>query len=205
MTEPLPAPRVEAVETVMDDWFTLRRFRVITPLRDGGVARVSRFSLHRGDRVAVLPHSRNRGTVLLTRQFRLPVLLQDGAGDGELCEVPGGLVDDGDVLASVRREAEEETGYRLREPVPAFVTYLAPQLSHERTHLFTAEYATGDRVGPGGGVAAEGEDIGVLELPLAAAVERVTGGGPADAKTLLLLLHAQANRLCSPPDSARRT
>ncbi|MEU1311546.1 NUDIX domain-containing protein [Streptomyces cinnamoneus] len=198
VTGPEPSVRIESVETVADDWFTLRSYRLAATRRDGSAQHLTRLSFDRGDRAAVLLHSRTSGTVVLTGQFRLPALLHDAPG-GELLEAPGGLLDDADAREAVRREAEEETGYRVGDLCPAFVTYLAPQLSSERTHLFTAEYDPALRTGPGGGVAEEGEDIRVLELTLEEAIEKVTRQPAADAKTLLLLLHARDRGLCDPP------
>ncbi|MFF8035469.1 MULTISPECIES: NUDIX domain-containing protein [unclassified Streptomyces] len=179
-----------------EDWLTRAEYRLETRLPDGGTRCVTRVSVHRGDRAAVLLCSRRYGTVVLTRQFRLPVML-DGRPDGRLLEVAGGLLDGQEAHEAVRREAEEETGFRVGVLTPAFRVYLAPQLSRERTYLFTAEYDPHDRAGPGGGVAAEGEDIRVVELPLERAIELVERQETADARTLLLLLHARAGRLCS--------
>ncbi|GGP55521.1 NUDIX domain-containing protein [Streptomyces calvus] len=187
---------VRAVRTVTEDWLTLAEYRLGARQPDGRTRGATRVSVHRGDRAAVLLYSRRYGTVVLTRQFRLPVLL-DGRADGQLLETAGGLLDGQEAHEAVRREAEEETGFRVGAVTPAFRVYLAPQLSRERTYLFTAEYEPGDRVGPGGGVAAEGEDIQVVELPLERAIELVQGEETADAKTLLLLLHARDRGLCS--------
>ncbi|MCE0445313.1 NUDIX domain-containing protein [Streptomyces tricolor] len=68
----------------------------------------------RGDRAAVLPYCPARGTVVLTSQFRVPAFLH-GRPDGRLLEVPGGLLDADDAGTAVRREAEEETGFRIGE------------------------------------------------------------------------------------------
>ncbi|PJN24253.1 nucleoside diphosphate pyrophosphatase [Kitasatospora sp. CB02891] len=187
------AASVREVETVLDDWLAVRRYTLDVPGADGGTRRLHRLSVGRGDRAAVLLGDPDRGTVLLTRQLRLPVLVHGGAatpGDGRLIELPGGLTDGADPAEAARREAEEETGYRAGELTRLATVYPAPQLSTERLHLFTGEYRADDRTGPGGGVAAEGEDIEVLELPLAEAVDRLLREPAADAKTLLLVLLA---------------
>ncbi|MER7922809.1 NUDIX domain-containing protein [Streptomyces sp. NPDC096057] len=186
---------VRTVETLTDDWLTLAKYHLDIASSDGEPRQLTRLSAHRGDRAGVLLCSRRRGTVVLTSQFRLPVLLH-GRPDGQLLEVPGGLLDGQGAAEAVRREAEEETGFRVGAPRLVFRVYLAPQLSKERTHLYVADYDPGDRVGPGGGVAAEGEDLRVIEVALEHALELVQRQETADAKTLLLLLHAQARRLC---------
>ncbi|MER5310709.1 NUDIX domain-containing protein [Streptomyces sp. NPDC002773] len=192
-----PSARLHATETLSEGWYTLRRYSLDVTRTDGTTQRLSRADLRRGDRAAVLLYSPVVGTVVLTRQFRLPVFLQ-GDPHGQLIEAPGGLLDEAGAEEAVRREAEEETGFRVAELRKAFTTYLSPQLSSERTHLFTGVYDPGVRSGPGGGVPGEGEDIEVLELPLREALEQVQREEAADAKTLLLLLHAQNLGLCTP-------
>ena len=49
------------------------------------------------------------------------------------------------------------------------------------------------RVGDGGGIAEEGEDIEVLELPIDDAIAMVSDGRIADAKTIMLLQYAALN------------
>lgn len=188
---------MHASETLSEGWYTLRRYILDVTRTDGATQRLSRIDFRRGDRAAVLLYSPVAGTVVLTRQFRLPVFLH-GDPHGQLIEAPGGLLDEAGAEEAVQREAEEETGFQVAELRKAFTTYLSPQLSTERTHLFIGVYAPGVRSGPGGGVPDEGEDIQVLELPLHEAVERVLREEVADAKTLLLLLYAQNVGLCTP-------
>lgn len=193
--------RLRSVETVLDDWFHLRRFHLESCCAGGHTHPFTRLSMARGDRVGVLLHCRTTGTVVLTSQFRVPTFLHGPPGNA-LLEVPGGLLDDEDAPTAIRREIEEETGFRVTGLREAFVTYLAPQLSSERTHLFLGEYDPRLRAGPGGGVPEEGEDIRVWELPLDQAVAEVLSRPVADAKTLLLLLHAQTLRTQNPTSHA---
>lgn len=191
-----PSVRLHDSQTLSEGWYTLRQYRLDVTRTDGATQRLSRIDIRRGDRAAVLLYSPAAGTVVLTSQFRLPAFLH-GDPHGRLIEVPGGLLDEAGAEEAVRREAEEETGFQVTELRKAFTTYLTPQLSTERTHLFTAEYDPAVRFGPGGGVPEEGEDIQVLELPLDEALARVLCEEAADAKTLLLLLHAQNRGLCA--------
>ncbi len=140
----------------------------------------------------MLPIDRARGTVLLVRQLRIPALVN---GDGPmLVEACAGMVDGGDdPVETVRKEAEQEMGYRLRSIRELFTLYMSPGASAEKLHLFAADYDPGDKVGAGGGEAGEGERIDVLELPLARAWDMVTSGEIIDAKTVLLLQHARLN------------
>jgi 8-oxo-dGTP pyrophosphatase MutT (NUDIX family) len=51
-------------------------------------------------------------------------------------------------------------------------------------------YTPAARVGGGGGLAEEGEDIEVFELPLAEALDMIDDGRISDAKTMILLQSA---------------
>lgn len=54
------------------------------------------------------------------------------------------------------------------------------------------------KTGRGGGLDEEQENIEVLELPFAKAMELVESGEIRDAKTILLLQHAKLHRLVEP-------
>lgn len=136
---------------------------------------------------------RQRGTVLLTRQFRIPAYLNDHR-DGMLIEAPAGLLDNDDAETAIRREAEEETGCRIGAITPLFELYMSPGSVTERVAFFVAEYEPGDRVTGGGGVADEGEDIEVLEIKLDDAIEQIRAGHIVDGKTVLLLQWALLQR-----------
>jgi nudix-type nucleoside diphosphatase (YffH/AdpP family) len=187
---------VRLVETrvLSDDWYVLRKTTFDLRRRDGTWARESREAYDRGNGATVLLHDPERGTVLLTRQFRLPAYV-NGHPDGLLVEAPAGLLDDEDAEAAVRREAEEETGVRVREVRRLFELYMSPGSVTERVAFFAASYSSADRVGRGGGVEGEGEDIEVLELDLREALAMGRRGDIVDAKTLLLLGWAERELL----------
>ena len=91
--------------------------------------------------------------------------------------------------AEEAREAEEETGYRVRQPRKVFEAYMSPGSVTEKLHLFVAEYEPGDRILSGGGLEGEGEDIEVIEMPLADALAGIANGTIQDGKTIMLLQH----------------
>jgi 8-oxo-dGTP pyrophosphatase MutT (NUDIX family) len=70
---------------------------------------------------------------------------------------------------------------------------MSPGSVTEKLHFFVAEYDPDMRVGNGGGIASEGEDIEVLELPFDQAMTMIDDGRIADAKTILLLQYAAMN------------
>ena len=180
--------RISRVETLSDDWYMLRKTTFELRRRDGRWQTMSRETYDRGNGATVLLVDPRRRTVVLTRQFRLPTYV-NGNPDGWLIETAAGLLDDADPVTRIRAEAEEETGYRLREVRAVFDAYMSPGSVTERLHGFVAEYDADDRVSGGGGVAAEGEDIEVLELPFDEAFAMIGDGRIRDAKTIMLLQH----------------
>jgi len=142
----------------------------------------------RGNGAALLLFDPRRRTVVLTRQFRLPAFL-NGSADGMLVEACAGLLDGEDPETCIRREAEEETGYRVRQPRKVFEAYMSPGSVTEKLHFFVAEYEPQDRIRDGGGLAHEGEDIEVIEIPLAEALAGIASGAIQDGKTVMLLQH----------------
>jgi len=128
---------------------------------------------------------------VLVRQFRYPAYVN--GWDDLLIETAAGLLDNESPEVRIRAEAEEETGYRLGEIRKIFEAYMSPGSVTEKLHFFVAEYAPSMHVGGGGGIAEEGEDIEVLELPIDQALAMIGDGRIADAKTIILLQYAALN------------
>jgi GDP-mannose pyrophosphatase NudK len=188
--EPAERIRIVGVETLADDWYVLRKYRFDFRRSDGSWQTLSREAYDRGNGAVILLYSRARRSVFLTRQFRLPAFV-NGHPDGMLLEAPAGLLDAQDPADAIRREVEEETGFRLANVEPVFTAYMSPGSVTERLHFFVAEVEPGDRVASGGGDAGEGEDIEVVELPFAAALAAIGRGEVVDGKTIMLLYHAR--------------
>jgi nudix-type nucleoside diphosphatase (YffH/AdpP family) len=181
--------RMLSSEVLSHVWGKLTRYTIAFTRRDGRSETQIREVYDHGDGAAVLPFDRRRGTVLLVRQFRLPVWLRDG--NGIIVEACAGLLDGLDPESAIRKEAEEELGYRLHRVTPVFATWSSPGSLGETMTLFVADYTPADRISDGGGAAQEGEDIEVIELPLDEAFAMVSRGEIADAKTIVLLQHAK--------------
>ena len=183
-----PRVRLRELEVLSDSWYTLRRATFDIQGRDGTWTTQRREAYDRGNGATILLRDATRDTVLLTRQFRLPAYL-NGHPDGMLLETPAGLLDPGDASAesAIRREAEEETGYRVEDVTRVGEYFMSPGSVTERIAFFTGSYRAGARVSRGGGVASEGEDIEVVEVTLADAIAMVERGEIVDAKTVLLL------------------
>jgi nudix-type nucleoside diphosphatase (YffH/AdpP family) len=182
------------VEVLSDNWYVLRKGTYDYLRRDGSWQRQSREAYDRGNGAAILLFNRAQRTVILTRQFRYPAFT-NGTADGMLTEVCAGLIDEDDPAACVRREAEEETGYRVRDVHKVFEAYMSPGSVTERLYFFVGEYEARDQISEGGGDHREGEDIEVLELPFVEALAMIESGAICDAKSIMLLQYAQLQRL----------
>jgi len=181
--------RILAEEVLSSDWYLLKKTAFEYRTRRGAWQRLSRETYDRGNGAVVLLYNSARATVVLVRQFRFPTFV-NGNSDGLLVEAPAGLLDGDDPETCIRREVEEETGFRVNAPRKVFEAYMSPGSVTEKLHFFVAEYAAEDRLADGGGDAAEGEDIEVLELPLSAALAMIGTGAIQDGKTIMLLQYA---------------
>lgn len=186
--------RVVDVTVLSHDWYLLKKTTFDLRRRDGSWQRQSRETYDRGNGAAILLYNRAQGTVVLTRQFRFPAFVS-GSPDGMLVEACAGLLDQDDAVTCIRREAEEETGFRIHEVRKIFEAYMSPGSVTERLFFFVGEYTAADKVSQGGGHHHEGEDIEVLEMTLGAALALIESGQICDAKTIMLLQYAQLNNL----------
>jgi nudix-type nucleoside diphosphatase (YffH/AdpP family) len=180
--------RVREVTLLSDSHYVLRKTTFDWRRSDGRWQTQTRETYDRGNGAVLLPYDPVRGTVLLTRQFRYPAYVN--GYDGLLIEAAAGLLDNASPEDRIRAEAEEEIGYRLREVRKVFECFMSPGSVTEKLHFFVAEYDPSMRIGAGGGVAEEGEDIDVLELPLGEALAMIDSGEICDAKTVMLLQQA---------------
>jgi len=191
MTDPVT---ILSITPLARNWGRLDRYEVDYLRRDGHRQTLSREIYDHGSAAAVLMYAPGPGTVILTRQFRLPAHVN---GDPAwLVEVPAGMLDGEAPAIAARREAIEETGYEPEALVFLFDTYASPGSLTEKCACFLGRYTPGRQVGAGGGVRGEGEDIEVFELGLDEAMAMVASGGIVDAKTIMLL-QALALRLAA--------
>ena len=183
--------RIKDARVLSKNHGTLKRTTFEWRRNDGKWQTMTRDVFDRGNAAAILPYNLSRRTVVLTRQFRLPTYV-NGYND-LLIEAVAGLLDNAAPEDRIRAEAEEEIGYRLHHVHKLFEAFMSPGAVTEKIHFFVAEYEPEMRVGSGGGLAGEGEDIEVLELPFQEALAMVDDGRIADAKTIILLQYAALN------------
>lgn len=191
MTDIADRVRIAKVTILSSARYVLKQVAFAWRRRDGRWQDGVREVYDRGDGAAILLYNRARRSVVLTRQFRLPAFL--GGYREELIEAAAGLLDDAHPEERIRAEAEEETGYRVGAVTKLFVLFTSPGAVTEKLHFFAAEYDAAAKVGAGGGLEDEGEDIAVLELGLDAAMAMVADGRICDAKTVVLLQWAKLN------------
>lgn len=187
MPPPSERIRIRDVRVLSDNHYVLRRADFDWRRADGAWQAMSREAYDRGHGAVLLPYNLATRTVILTRQFRYPAY--EAGYDDLLIEAPAGLLDDASPEARIRAEVEEETGYRLGAIRKIFQCFMSPGSVTERLHFFVAEYDAAMRVGDGGGLADEGEEIEVLELAFDEAMAMIADGRIQDAKTILLLQH----------------
>jgi len=176
-----------------DNWYKLYKYTYTITTRQGDVVTQSREAYDRGNGATILLYNKEKGDVILTRQFRLPTLV-NGNESGMLIEACAGLLDRDNPEDCIRRETEEETGYRISKVKKIFEVYMSPGSVTEILYFFIGEYADDQKVSDGGGVD-EDENIDVLELDFEKAYAMIASGEIRDAKTIMLLQYAKLNRI----------
>lgn len=188
--------KIRNVETsvLSDNWYILRKVSYEVLQKDGTWEKHYREAYDRGNGATILLYNRAKQTVILTRQFRMPTYL-NGNTDGYLIETCAGLLDKDNPEDCIRKETEEETGYKISSVQKVLEVYMSPGSVTEILYFFVAEYDKDMKVSDGGGLAHESENIEVLELAFTDAVAMIKTGEIKDAKTIMLLQYAQLNNL----------
>jgi nudix-type nucleoside diphosphatase (YffH/AdpP family) len=181
-------------EVLANNWYTLRKITFQFRKKDGSWETHTREAYDRGNGATILLYNKHQRTVILTEQFRMPTYL-NGNETGRLIEACAGLLDTNNAEDTIKRETEEETGYKVTEVRKIFEAYMSPGSVTEIVHFFVAEYAANMKTSAGGGLSEEQENIDVLELSYDACLQMVRDGKIKDAKTIMLLQYAEINRL----------
>jgi nudix-type nucleoside diphosphatase (YffH/AdpP family) len=181
-------------EVLSNNWYTLRKVTFEYQHNNGTWETMYREAYDRGNGATILLYNKTSQTVILTQQFRMPTYL-NGNENGYLIECCAGLLDKDNPEDCIRKETEEETGYKVTDVKKAFEAYMSPGSVTEILYFFVAEYAKDMKVSEGGGLQEESENIEVLELPFQKALAMMHSGEIRDAKTIMLLQYAQLNNL----------
>lgn len=189
-----PRVNIASEEVLSNNWYTLRKYTFDYQRADGSWERQAREAYDRGNGAVILLYNREKQTVVLTRQFRLPTYT-NGNATGMMIEACAGLLDRDNPEECIKRETEEETGYKVSAVKKIFEAYMSPGSVTEILYFFVAEYSDDMKVGDGGGCATEQENIEVMELPFREAIGMVASGEINDAKTIMLIQYAQIHGL----------
>ena len=181
-------------EILSDNWYTLKKVTYNYLKKDGSRQMQSREAYDRGNGATILLYNKENRTVILTRQFRMPTFI-NGNPSGMMIEACAGLLDKDNPEECIKRETEEETGYKVSEVKKVFEAYMSPGSVTEILYFFVAEYSAAMKVNDGGGVADEQEDVEVIELDFDKAMQMLNTGEINDAKTIILLQYAKLHSL----------
>src|SRR5580658_4137575 len=167
--------KILKTEILSDNWYKLKRITYEYQKKDGAWQTQNREAYDRGNGATILLYNKEHGTVILTRQFRLPSYI-NGNESGMLIETCAGLLDKENPEDCIKRETEEETGYKISEVRKIFEAYMSPGSVTEILYFFVAEYNKDMKVSDGGGAHDEHENIEVLELPFIKALGMIKTG-----------------------------
>ncbi|MCL4148546.1 UNVERIFIED_CONTAM: hypothetical protein GTU68_037782, partial [Idotea baltica] len=178
-----------------NEWATLNRIDYDYKFEDGHWKRLSRESYDRGDGTSILLYNKEKQTVILTKQFRMPAY-DNNKSDGMSIEVCAGAIDKAeDPEVCIIRETEEEVGYKIKSAIKVMESYMSPGAVTEKMFLFISEYTDAMKINDGGGLDIEDEEIEVLEIPFLEALKMIASFEIKDAKTIMLLQYAQIHKL----------
>lgn len=181
-------------KVLSDNWYVLRKITYEYSKKDGTKLTQSREAYDRGNGATILLYNKEQKTVILTKQFRLPTFI-NGNETGMLIEACAGLLDKDNAEDCIRRETEEETGYKITEVRKIFEAYMSPGSVTEILYFFIAEYAKEMKVTEGDGLEHEEENIEVLELDISEAMNMIDNGAIKDGKTIMLLQYIKLNAI----------
>ncbi|MBB5636951.1 nudix-type nucleoside diphosphatase (YffH/AdpP family) [Pedobacter cryoconitis] len=181
-------------EVLSDNWYTLKKITYQYSLNDGTVQTQDREAYDRGNGAVILLYNQEQQTVILTRQFRLPTYI-NGNSSGLLIEACAGLLDKDNAEDCIKRETEEETGYKVTEVRKIFEAYMSPGSVTEILYFFIAAYSKAMKVHEGGGLEHEQENIEVLELSIDQAMKMINNGEIKDGKTIMLLQYIKLHQI----------
>ena len=177
-----------------DNWYTLHKVSYDFHKKDVLWERQQRESYDRGNGATILLYNKSKGTIILTRQFRLPTYL-NGNKTGMLIETCAGLLDNDNPEACIKKETKEETGYQIENVEKIFEAYMSPGSVTELVYFYIGAYTKDMKISKGGGLHEEQEYIEVLELDFQDAYNMIGQGTIKDGKTIMLIQHIKISGL----------
>lgn len=189
-----PKIKIKEIEILSDNWYVLNKVTYDYQNKNGEWETHSREAYDRGNGATILLYNKEKHTVILTSQFRLPSYI-NGNESGMLIEACAGLLDKDNAEDCIKKETEEETGFKVTKVRKIFESYMSPGSVTEILYFFVAEYDEHMKVSDGGGLEQEQEHIEVLELDFDTAYQMIHSGEIRDGKTIMLLQYAKINDL----------
>jgi GDP-mannose pyrophosphatase NudK len=186
--------KILGTEILSDNWYVLKKITYQFQKKDGSIQTQSREAYDRGNGAAILLYNQEQKTIILTRQFRLPTFI-NGNESGVLIEACAGLLDKDNPEDCIKRETEEETGFKIKEVRKIFEAYMSPGSVTEILYFFIAEYSSAMKVHDGGGLDHEEENIEVVEMNIDCALRMIESGEIKDGKTIMLLLYVKLHQI----------
>lgn len=181
-------------DILSDNWYILKKIKYEYTDNNGDHKMQTREVYDRGNGAVILLYNDQTQTVILTKQFRLPSFV-NGNHSGMLIEACAGLLDKDNPEECIKRETEEETGYKISQVTRVFDAYMSPGSVTEILHFFIAPYTPMMKVSEGGGVDHEEENIDVLEYRFNEALSMIETGEIKDAKTIMLLQYLRIKEI----------
>ncbi|MFL9833028.1 GDP-mannose pyrophosphatase NudK [Chryseobacterium terrae] len=185
---------IEKTEILSEDWYILKKVTFNIKKENGEIETQTREAYDRGNGAVILLYNTETKNVILTRQFRLPTYI-NGNPDGMLIEACAGLLDNDNPEACAKKEAEEETGYKISKIKKIFEAYMSPGSVTEILHFFIAEYSDDMKIHEGGGLEEEGENIEVLQMQFDETLSMIDKGEIKDAKTIIVLQYLRLKNI----------
>ena len=188
----IPKIEIKEEQLLSDNWYILKKITYDYFRKNGKVETQSREVYDRGNGATILLYNTEQKTVILTHQFRLPTYV-NGNTTGMLIETCAGLLDYDNPEVAIKRETEEETGYKIEHVHKVYEAYMSPGSVTEILYFFVAEYSKDTARVAGGGI--EEEEIEVLEIPFEKAYKMIKTGEIKDGKTIMLLQYLKLEEL----------
>ncbi len=185
---------IKKIQILSNEKYTLKKITFERTKKDGTSEEQIHEVYDMGNATTVLLYNSQQKTVILTKQFRLPSFI-NGNKTGILIETCAGKIDNESPEDGIKREIEEETGYRIPVVQKVFEAYSSPGTVTEIIYFFIAGYNAAMKVSDGGGLKEEKEEIEVMEIPFEEAMQMIDTGEIKDAKTIMLLLYAKVHDL----------
>lgn len=132
-------------ELLSKNWFQLHKYTFNLITDNGKSVQQVREVYDRGNGATILLYNRQKGTVVLIEQFRMPTYVNGNPG-GMLLEACAGLLDNDSPEECIRREAMEETGYQVDKVQKLFEAYMSPGGVTEIVYFFAAEYHSDQKI-----------------------------------------------------------